>query len=264
MDRDAWERLNHSILFLDETRTPLEIDRGEIEQFYEPLASAIQIMAFSNQRKIIAVAGPPGSGKTAFATLLMAVINAIVNVNCAVMIGLDGWHYFNTYLDNHFIWQNGKKISLRKIKGSPETYDLNAAHACLQEIIRGNRVSVPVYSRQFHDPIPNSRTIEPFQKIVILEGNYWLLNKPSWNMFQSMFDLKIFLKAASETLVQGLRERHLRGGKQPEIVEQQILGIDLPNIELVLRHSLPADVVLNKADSRKITHLEWKCSSAFT
>jgi len=256
MHPEAWERLARAPLYLDQTDTRLEIERAEVEQFYAPLAERLLAGISPERRKIAVVAGPPGSGKTAFAALLAAAANATAAEETAVLVGLDGWHFPNSYLDSHTIERDGARKPMRRIKGAPETYDLEAAYACLERAPAQDQLAFPVYSRQAHDPIPAGGRIEPWHRLVILEGNYWLLDEMPWRRFQPLFDLRVFLSASRETLVEGLRERHLRGEKTPEATEQHIRTVDLPNIDRVLNGSLPAEVVVHKADSRRIGRIE--------
>jgi hypothetical protein len=66
-----WKRLSKSKLFLDRTDARLDIDRSQFENFYQPLASRLISLSSSYPRLMIAIAGPPGSGKTAFGMILM-------------------------------------------------------------------------------------------------------------------------------------------------------------------------------------------------
>jgi hypothetical protein len=203
------------------------------------------------------VAGPPGSGKTAFATILVAVINAEVDHEEATVVQLDGWHYSNDYLRAHTLQRDGAEVFLRQIKGAPETYDVASAFVCFEKIKAGGEVCYPVYSRQIHDPIPNGGCVEPRHRIVIMEGNYLLLRKEPWRHFRELFDTCIFLTAPPEALVEGLRQRHLRGGRTLAAAEEHILAVDLPNIDCVLKNSGRANIVVKKADSQHITSVEY-------
>ncbi|NIV29163.1 MAG: nucleoside/nucleotide kinase family protein [Anaerolineae bacterium] len=253
----VWEHLSRSSLFLDKTDVPLEIDRGQIEQFYHPLATDLLLQSRSVPRLMVAVAGPPGSGKTAFATILVAVINAETGDNVAALVGLDGWHHTNAYLATHSIERDGKRIALRSIKGAPETFDATAAYGCLSAIRRGGQVSFPVYSRRLHEPIPAEGTIESSHRIVLAEGNYLLLDEGHWSRFRPLFDVRMFVSATIETLIAGLRERHLRGGKTAAATERHIREVDLPNAARVGPSVLHAHVVAHKADTRRIDRIQW-------
>jgi pantothenate kinase len=253
----VWEHLARSSLFLDQTDVPLEVDRSQVEQFYHPLATGLLSQSRSVPRLMVAVAGPPGSGKTAFATMLVAVINAETGANEAALVGLDGWHYPNDYLATHSVERDGKRIALQSVKGAPETFDAASAYGCLSAIRRGGQVSFPVYSRRLHEPVPAGGTIESSHRIVVVEGNYLLLDEDPWNRFRQLFDARVFISATLETLIDGLRERHLRGGKTVAATERNIREVDLPNAIRVGPSVVRAQVVAHKADTRHIARIEW-------
>jgi pantothenate kinase len=256
LQADNWERLVRSRLFLDQTETPLEVDRIQVEQFYHPLATALLSMSSSVPRLMVAVVGPPGSGKTAFATILIAVVNAEAQDEVAALVGLDGWHYPNVYLASHFIERNGEHMPLQRIKGSPETFDAAAAFDCLSQIRRGGRVSFPVYSRTLHEPIPAGGTIEASHRVVVVEGNYLLLDEEPWRRFRQLFDIRLFISASPETLVNSLMERHLRGGKMSSAAERQVQEVDLANAQRVGPSVVHAQVLVHKADARFIERVD--------
>ncbi len=261
LQETIWHKLHTETVFLDGTDHPLLLERQEIFGFYFPLAKFFLKHCRADQRTLVAVAGPPGCGKTAFAATLRLVINAIQEQDYAVAIGMDGWHFPNAYLDNHTVEWNGQPVSLRKLKGSPETFDQDAIQSFLNNIRRKETLAFPVYSRQTHDPIPEGGQLKPSHRMVILEGNYWLLNQAPWRAFQKFFDFSIMLKASPESLLDALRNRHLRGGKTSEWVEEHLQQIDRVNIELVLSNSIPADIVVEKRDSYHIKHIDWLKSS---
>lgn len=253
----VWERLTRSRLFLDQTDTPLEIDRTRIAEFYYPLTTTLLSKSRSVPRLMVAIAGAPGSGKTAFAATLVAVINAETDDEVAVLVGLDGWHYPSAYLENHFIDRGAEWIALRDIKGAPETFDATAAYDCLSEIRRGGRVSFPIYSRHLHEPVPARGTVDSSHRIAIVEGNYLLLDEGAWSRFRQLFDVRIFISASLEILISGLMERHRRGGKTLEAIARQIREVDLPNAARVGPSAAYAQVIVHKANTRHIDRIEW-------
>ena len=273
---DVWERLNRSPLFLDQTEARLVVERGQVEEFYLPLAAALLSRARSVPRLLVAVAGPPGSGKSSLTTILVAVINAqavgqtaadtesaagresAADSEVAVLVGLDGWHYPNGYLESHFIERDGRRFALRQIKGSPESFDAEAAYDCLSAARRCGHVSFPVYSRRLHEPVAAAGTIQASHRIVVREGNYLLLDEPRWERFRSIFDVRLFICASLQTLLEGLQERQLRGGKSPDAVAQWLQAVDLPNIERVAPGAAHAQVLVHKADVRTIERVEWR------
>jgi pantothenate kinase len=255
MENKVWQRISQFQLVFDRTDTPIELDRVEVEKYYYPLACKILRHAHGQKRFMVAVAGPPASGKTAFATILVSVINAEANQEIAALVQQDGWHYSNEYLSAHTLLKDGAKVTLRQLKGAPETYDTAAAYQCFKKIKVGENVSYPVNSRETHDPVPDGGCVRTRHRIVVLEGNYLLLQEEPWQRFRSLFDLGILLMAQREALVDGLRQRHLRGGRFPAAVEEHISRVDIPNIVRVLKHSGGADILVYKADSRQIVSI---------
>jgi len=235
----------------------LEIDRTQVERFYHPLAETLLSRCYSVPRLLVAIAGPPGSGKTAFTTILAAVVNAEAREDPAVLVGLDGWHYPKHYLATHFIDQGGERLPLRRIKGAPETFDADGVYDCLSEIRRSGRVSFPVYSRRLHDPVPHRRSVESCHKIVLVEGNYLLLDEDPWRRIRDLFDVRIFISSPRDILVASLTERHQRGGKTPEATARHVRTVDLPNIERVYPSAAYAQVLVHKKDARKVDRIEW-------
>jgi pantothenate kinase len=259
INRDTfWERLARSRLFLDQTDTPLEVDRIQVERFYYPLATTLLSICESLPRLMVAVAGPPGGGKTAFAATLVAVVNAEAADDVAVLVGLDGWHYPNAYLATHFIQRGGERIALRDIKGAPETFDAAAAYERLSEMRRGGQASFPIYSRELHEPVPAGGSVDPSHKIVVVEGNYLLLDEGPWRQFRQLFDVRLFIYVPIETLVPGLTDRHRRGGKTPEITARHIREVDLPNARRVAPSIAHAHLIVHKADVCHIDRIEWR------
>lgn len=257
MQPTVWERLTGSKLHVDQTETKLEVDRKQIEQLYHPLAKALLSRCSSASRLMVAVAGPPGSGKTAFATILVAVVNAEAGDDLAVLVGLDGWHFSNEYLGTHFIDRDAERTALRSIKGAPETFDAVGAYGCLSEIRRGGYVSFPVYSRHLHEPVPRGGSVDTHHKIVVVEGNYLLLDEDPWRRIRRLFDIRIFILAPREILVSSLTQRHQRGGKTPEATMQHVRRVDLPNAERVSPSVAHAQVLVHKKDARTVDRICW-------
>jgi pantothenate kinase len=74
-----------------------------------------RITACVGERILVAIAGPPGAGKSTLAEALAASLNR-ARPESAAVIPMDGFHY-----DDAILEQRG----LRSRKGSPATFDVN-------------------------------------------------------------------------------------------------------------------------------------------
>ena len=223
--------------------------------YYTALAEELLRKHVKATRSLIAIVGPPGSGKSYLASALSHLLNHKASSEIAIVVGQDGWHYPNDFLDSHTIQKSQQIITLRSIKGSPETFDAVSAIECLRRIKQGEEISYPIYSREIHDPIPNAAKVLSHHKLILCEGNYWLLNELPWQTGIPLFDLRIFIQVKLDTLVPALRERHLRGGKTKAEVERQI-KVDLENAERIINFSVPPHIIIEKENPYTISQLK--------
>ncbi|MCT8161813.1 AAA family ATPase [Pseudoruegeria sp. SHC-113] len=194
-------------------------------------AEAIAARAQGRARFVVAIAGPPGSGKSTLAEAIGARLGAN-----ACVVPMDGFHLDNALLDAQ---------GWRPRKGAPHTFDL----AGLRDlIVRLGNPRAPVYYPVFDRAADLSRAaagcVMPEQKIVLLEGNYLLLDQPGWRDLKQMVDMSVFLRVDMVTLQQRLMARWEGFGLGPAQAEAKTAGNDLPNAQLVVTASQKADLEL--------------------
>ena len=100
----------------------------------------------------------------------------------------------------------------------------------------------PVYDRTLHEPVSNKIVLK--SEVLLLEGNWVLLDEEKWRVLSAQADLTIFLRAGEEQVCERLKARKKRGGFSLEEVEAHYLRTDKPNVYRVLTKSLPADLEL--------------------
>ncbi len=257
MDPIFWQQLSSQALSIDQSGQPLDINRAQVEKFYLPIADWLWPRSDAFHRQMIAVAGPPGAGKSSFCAILAGVVNARASAEIAVVVGLDGWHYPNAYLLSHTAVIDEQTVTLRSIKGRPETYDAAAMGAALEQMRAGGQVKYPLYSRITHDPIPNAGQVSAHHRLVLVEGNYLLLNRPPWDALLPLFHRSILVRLSGAPLEESLRARHARGGKDAAAILRQLDVVDLPDTRLVLSSSVIPDLLVEKSDSRQIAALHF-------
>lgn len=184
----------------------------------------IRIDALGPGRKLIALAGPPASGKSTLAAKLGARLSAPV-------VGLDGFHYDNAVLDAR---------GLRARKGAPESFDAAGFAAMIARLKAGGEVAVPVFDRDA-DLARSSAVIVPAgAERILVEGNYLLLDRAPWNGIA--YDLTIMLAQEDSTLRARLNQRWQNRADAQEQIEDN----DLVNAATVRRESRAADLTLTQ------------------
>lgn len=186
------------------------------------------------RRRIVAVAGPPAAGKSTFADALR---DALAGRVAAEVLAMDGFHF-----DDRVLVPRGD----RPRKGAPHTFDVDGLAVTLARLAAddGRAVAVPEFDRAIEIARAGARIIGPEVRLVIAEGNYLLLDDPAWAPLRQFFDCTVFLPIPEPVLEARLAARWAGYGLTPEQIAAKIGENDLPNGRLVLRQSVPADVVI--------------------
>ncbi|MFN3526682.1 MAG: nucleoside/nucleotide kinase family protein [Paracoccus sp. (in: a-proteobacteria)] len=190
-------------------------------------------LAAADQRSFVALAGPPGSGKSTLTEALLAQVERD-HPGRAAILPMDGFHYDDMYLEPR---------GLKPRKGAPQTFDAAGFGATLARLAADNApVAVPVFDRDLEIARAGARVIGPETRLVLVEGNYLLLDDPDWQSLRQHFALTVQLDVPLDTLRHRLLERwrHLPQDEALRKVEAN----DLPNATLVLTRSVPGDLVL--------------------
>ncbi|PZO78727.1 MAG: nucleoside/nucleotide kinase family protein [Mesorhizobium amorphae] len=198
----------------------------------EVLARRIATAAEGRARFVVGIAGPPASGKS---TLAETLAERIGKARAAV-VPMDGFHYDDAVL---------AELGLSQRKGAPETFDYGGFAALLGRLRAGeDRVAVPVFDRSMELARAGARLIPADLPILLVEGNYLLLDEAPWQGLEGLFDMTVFLDVPEAELDRRLVERWRFHGREDEAARRWIDGNDLPNIRRVLGARRKADWVV--------------------
>jgi pantothenate kinase len=200
----------------------------------EPIANEILKRAASAARFVVAIAGPPGAGKSTLAEALAETL--VAGGERAAVLPMDGFH-----MDNAVLEEKG----LLPRKGSPETFDVRAFLSTVAAV-RANdgEVLVPVFDRSREIAIASARIVAPETRIILVEGNYLLLDEAPWDGLEGAFDFSIFINPGVAELERRLLQRWSDHGYDEEAAKRKALGNDIPNAHRVVDHQRAADLVL--------------------
>jgi hypothetical protein len=99
---------------------------------------------------------------------------------------------------------------------------------------------------------PQENAIRVTGDVVILEGNYLLLDQPGWAEIKKYSDYSIKLTADEKLLKSRLTDRKIKSGSSPEEAEKFVECSDMVNVRICLNHSVKADLELCIADNNEI------------
>lgn len=199
---------------------------------FEALVNRVQAVPVSGTRRLIALAGPPGSGKSTVAARLVAELGT--SGQDAALVPMDGFH-----LDNRVLARRG----LLPRKGAPETFDAGGFERLVAALHAPGEVAYPVFDRDRDIAIAGAGVVAEECKTVVLEGNYLLFGAAPWHALRPHWDLAVYIDAPEDVLARRLTARWLDQGLSPELARTRAEGNDLPNARRVASHRMPADVV---------------------
>jgi hypothetical protein len=247
--------MNGSIIFhlnLAGQNWAIEVKRDSLIRVHRPLLSLMNARARERGgRFLVFVAGPPGSGKTTMCALWESLAGEDRQLLPMQTLPLDGFHFTNEYLARTTISQTGREVPLRSLKGCPETYDFAGVRERLCKVRKGDAVFWPFYDRKLHDPVENAIRVAA-SGILLFEGNYLLLDEPSWRGLAEYADLTIFIESSFETLKDAF-QRLLKGGKPYNEALKHHLSVDHVNYRRIMEHRLASDITLVVSADRTIS-----------
>ncbi|KIN64173.1 Fructokinase [Sulfitobacter noctilucicola] len=184
-------------------------------------------------RRVVAIAGPPASGKSTLAEALVAALNG---AGCATqLVPMDGFH-----LDNRILSERG----LLNRKGAPETFDAEGLLRLVGLLGSDLDLYYPVFDRALDLSIAGAGYISPQTDTIVIEGNYLMMQAPIWADMETHWDLSISITCPPDVLEERLIQRWLDHGLAEDAARARAEENDLPNARLIAASMGPADVTL--------------------
>ncbi|GJX23384.1 putative uridine kinase [Tanacetum coccineum] len=129
-------------------------------------------------------------------------------------------------------------------RGAPWTFNPDLFLKCLKTLREQGSVYAPSFDHGVGDPVEDDIFVNVQHKVVIVEGNYLLLEYGTWKEVSSMFDEKWFVDVDIDIAMERVLKRHIGTGNTPELAKQRIEYNDRPNAELVCKSKKNADLII--------------------
>lgn len=194
------------------------------------------------KRLFIAVAGPPGSGKSTLSAQIVQRLNDHYHAPLCMTVPMDGYHYPRKYLDT---LPNKEEAYARR--GAFWTFDATALFDLVKAIrgqVSGEIVRANSFDHALGDPVVEDIEILFSHRILIFEGNYLHLNAPVWKEVYSLMDETWFIDVDERIARDRVAKRHVKAGICPDLLAAyaRVDGNDIPNGRFIRENSLPPTV----------------------
>ena len=184
-------------------------------------------------RYFIALSGPPASGKSTISENLVKDLSA-KGYNSSIL-QMDGFHYDDLIL---------KERKLLSKKGAPETFDVMGLINFVSRLHNEDEVVIPIFDRSLELSRSSAVIISKNTKVIIVEGNYVLLNSYPWCELHKFFNTTVMINCEKKILENRLIERWKNFNLPKKEIDEKVYKNDLPNGVNVLKNSIGAEYIL--------------------
>lgn len=195
---------------------------------------------------LVGVSGSPGAGKSTVSDALRAAVPG------SLVLPLDGYHLPQARL---------RELGRRDRMGAPDTFDVEAFVSVLRRLRSarpGDRIRAASFDRSIEEPLPDELELPIAERtVVIVEGNYLLLDDDGWGRVAPLLDLRVHLRLDPAVRRRRLVARHLRFGKALDEALAWSDGPDEANARRIEAASERADAILEETPSTplRLLHL---------
>ncbi|RLP09717.1 nucleoside/nucleotide kinase family protein [Propionibacterium australiense] len=199
-------------------RRQLTIPRHDVDA----LVARARSLVAPGSRRMLAIVGAPGAGKSTLATQLVDELGE----DTAALLGMDAFHFAQLELE---------RTGLTDVKGAPETFDVLGLKAILKRLMARDDevVHIPVFRRDLEEPIGSAIPVAREVPLIIVEGNYLLSREGYWASLSDFFADTWFLAPDEQDRMTRLIERHRRYGRSVEEARDRAWGSDQRNAERI-------------------------------
>ena len=175
-------------------------------------------LAVDGRRRLLGITGAPGSGKS---TLSTAIVEGLGD-RAAVLVGMDGFHLANAEL---------VRLGRRDRKGAADTFDVDGFVHLLGRLREQTEAVVyaPVFNRLLEESVGSAVPVVRDVPLVVVEGNYLLLQSHGWSEVREQLDEVWFLDVPALVRTDRLVQRRASFGHTVEQSAAWVHDVDEVN-----------------------------------
>ncbi|MCB6185185.1 nucleoside/nucleotide kinase family protein [Leeia sp. TBRC 13508] len=199
----------------------------------ESAIARIDALLAKQERVLLGIAAPPGAGKSTIAEWIHQHY-----LELSVVVPMDGYHLANVEL---------ARLGRADRKGAQDTFD-SAGFVSLLSRIRHQQsdeiVYAPEFRREIEEPIANAIPVLSDKRLIIIEGNYLLLELGFWQQVTGLLDDTWYVEVDQALRLTRLINRHIQFGRSPEAAAAWVENTDEPNARQIEASKHRAQFVL--------------------
>lgn len=191
-----------------------------------------------DRRALLGITGSPGAGKTTLAVALVERLNVEHGAGTAAYLPMDGFHLANATLE---------RLGRRDRKGALDTFDGWGFLALLQRLRpeADHEIYAPSFRRAVDEPIAGEIAIPAGAGLIVVEGNYLLVDTEPWGRLTELFDESWFCVTPADERNRRLVDRHTRHGRTPDAAAAWAEEVDGVNARLIEETRARADLLVS-------------------
>jgi pantothenate kinase len=223
----------------------------------EPVYSSLTTRALNlrklcddQNRVIVILSGPPGSGKSTIAAKVVSRLNASSTTPFAAVLPMDGFHLSRATLD---AMPNSADAYARR--GASWTFDEAGVLNLVEKLSKSRfelseTILAPSFDHAVKDPIEGGIILRPEVKFVLLEGNYLLLDEEPWDKIKGLVDEAWFVDVDPIMAKERIAKRHIKSGIEFnwEDAVRRAEGNDLLNGFVIREKLVRPDIMVASVD----------------
>lgn len=198
---------------------------------------------YSDRKYMVGIAGVPGSGKSTTAREVCAKINTmrprLDKHSVAVVVGMDGYHYTRQQLDQ---FPDPDEAHARR--GAYWTFDGAAFVEKMHELRVKGEATLPSFDHGAGDPVPDGVTVIPQNKIILVEGNYLLLDIPPWSKLTKVFNETWYIDCDIDTAMERVLQRQIGHGRALDVAKWRVENNDRQNALMIAETASTASLLV--------------------